>query len=29
VDDPTRKRTRLIVPHLLHAVLIGRVIDLK
>jgi DNA-binding CsgD family transcriptional regulator/PAS domain-containing protein len=29
VDDETRRRMRLIVPHLRRAVLIGRVIDLK
>jgi len=29
VDDATRKRMRLIVPHIRRAVLIGRVIDLK
>jgi DNA-binding CsgD family transcriptional regulator len=29
VDDGTRQRMRLIVPHLRRAVLIGRVIDLK
>jgi DNA-binding CsgD family transcriptional regulator len=29
VDDATRKRMRLIVPHMRRAVLIGRVIDLK
>jgi DNA-binding CsgD family transcriptional regulator len=29
VDDGTRRRMRLIVPHIRRAVLIGRVIDLK
>ena len=29
VDDETRRRMRLLVPHLRRAVLIGRVIDLK
>ena len=29
VDDETRRRMRLIVPHIRRAVLIGRAIDLK
>jgi len=29
VDDETRRRTRLLVPHIRRAALIGRVIDLK
>src|SRR5262249_49337070 len=29
VDEPTRERMRLIVPHIRRAVLIGRLIDLK
>jgi DNA-binding CsgD family transcriptional regulator len=29
VDDTTRQRTRLIVPHMRRAVLIGKVVDLK
>src|SRR5262249_46205471 len=29
VDDDTRRRTRLIAPHIRRAVLIGRAIDLK
>ena len=29
VDDETRRRMRLVVPHIRRAVLIGRVIDLK
>jgi DNA-binding CsgD family transcriptional regulator len=29
VDDETRRRMRLVVPHMRRAVLIGRVIDLK